>query len=722
MTPNPVSRRRFLQSTAASGALLALGFALPVQAGDEAVLQKVELLGIGTELGPYILLDQSGKITFVNPKPDVGQGIGQAMAALLAEELDVPLETVTIVQSNGIAKYGGQGVGGSNSVRSRWLPMRKAGAAARAMLVQAASEKLKVKSEECTTENGRVVHQASGKSFSYGELVAEAAKLEIPKNPPLKDPKAFRILGKPLPKPETPLKVTGQAVYGIDAEVPGMHYASIERSPVIHGKVASFDASAALKIPGVTQVLKAERDIRFKTVETVAVLATSYWAATQGRKALKVVWEKSDHDAVSTDAYFAKLRELAQQPGNDYPGNAGDFAQAFAEVPKKLEAAYQTPFLAHGPMEPECATVWVKEDGAEVWASVQSPDGVIRDLAPYLGLKPEQIKVTVPFVGGAFGRKSYTDFVKEAAFLSKKAGVPVKLIWSREEDLSQGPFRPGMLNVLQGGLDAAGNVVAFHHKIVGGSLGHQNFKQDFKTKADSWASEGMNHDDSPLDVANVRRSHVLAETDIPLTFWRSVYASTNVFGHESFIDELAHAAGKDPLDFRLSLFKNEPRFMKVLETAAEKSGYRQLLPAGKARGLAIAKSFGTIYAHVVTVSRGKEGIRIEKVVSVVDCGHFINPDTIRAQTEGNVVYGLTAALKSGITLKNGVAQQRNFHNYPVLRLAEMPTVEVHLIESTEAPGGIGEPGLPPIAPALCNALFNLTGKRIRTLPFELGKV
>ncbi|MBC7891013.1 MAG: xanthine dehydrogenase family protein molybdopterin-binding subunit, partial [Sphingobacteriaceae bacterium] len=610
MSIQPVSRRRFLQTTAASGALLALGFALPAQAGQEAVLQKVEPLGIGTELGPYILLDQNGKITFVNPKPDVGQGIGQAMAALLAEELDVPLETVIIVQSNGLAKYGGQGVGGSNSVRSRWLPMRKAGAAAREMLVQAASARWAVPVEECSTENGRVLHKTSGKSLGYGELVAEAAKLEIPKSPALKDPKAFKILGKPLPKPDVPLKVTGQAVYGIDVDVPGMLYASIERSPVIHGKVASFDASAALKVPGVKQVLQAERDIRFKTVETVAVLATSYWAATQGRKALKVVWEKSDHASVSTDAYFATLRELSQQPGNDYPGNAGDFTKTFTEAPKKLEAAYQTPFLAHVPMEPECATVWVKPDGAEVWASVQSPDGVIRELAPYLGLKPEQIKVTVPFVGGAFGRKSYTDFVKEAAFLSKKTGKPVKVIWSREDDLTQGPFRPGMLNVLQGGLDAAGNVMAFHHKIVGGSLGHQNFKQNFKTKADSWASEGMNHEDSPLGIPNVRRSHVLAETDIPITFWRSVYASTNVFGHESFIDELAHAAGKDPLDFRLSLFKNEPRFLKVLETAAEKSGYREPLPAGKARGLAIAKSFGTIYAHVVTVARGKEGIQI----------------------------------------------------------------------------------------------------------------
>ncbi|MBO9637410.1 MAG: xanthine dehydrogenase family protein molybdopterin-binding subunit [Siphonobacter aquaeclarae] len=719
MKPQHTSRRDFLKAGGSAGALLALGFSLPAQAGD-VVLHKIEKTALGLELSPYILIDDTGKITLLNPRPDMGQGTYQSMPALIAEELEVSFDQIHIIQTNGQGKYGAQLSGGSSSVRTRWIPMRKAGAAVREMLIQAAANKWKVPVAECFAENAKVIHRPSGKSFPYAELVEEASRLEIPKEPKLKDPKDFKLLGKNIPKPDVPLKVTGRAQFGIDVEVPGMLYASIERSPSIHGKVISFDDAAALKVPGVKKVLKAERAMPHLTVETVAVVATNYWAAMEGRRKLKVQWEKKDPTYLATDTYSARLKELAGKESSDFAGNKGDFAAAYAGAARKIQASYETPFAAHAAMEPVNATAWFKGDSLEIWAPTQGPDGTISELARYLNLKPEQVKVNVTFLGGAFGRKAYLDFVKEAAFLSKAVGAPVKLLWTREDDMTQGPYRPAMLSVLEGGIDAQGKITAFHYKIITESIQEQVFKADLKGKADGWTEEGIGEKDSPIEVPNIRRSYLKARTDLPIVWWRSVYASTNVFGHESFIDELAHAAGRDPLDLRLELFKDSPRFVKVLETLAEKSGYRQKRPAGKAMGIAIARSFSTICAHAFTVAKTKDGVKIEKVVSVIDCGMVVNPDNVRAQTESNVVYGLTAALKGPITYADGAIQQSNFHNYPVLRLPEMPKVEVHIIDNQEAPGGVGEPGLPPIAPALANALFNLTGKRVRKLPMELN--
>lgn len=719
MTQNN-SRREFIKAST----LLAIGFTLP-SVGKAASIHKVDTSAsaLGIELNPYILINDEGKITLFNARPDMGQGTYQSLPLLIAEELEVTLDQVEIRNTDGQGKYGAQLSGGSSSIRTRWLPMRKAGAAVKEMLITAASKKWQIPVTECYAEAGKVYNKTTKQSFSYGELVEEASKLEIPKEPKLKSPKEFKLLGKSVARPEIPSKVNGTAVFGIDSNVPNMLFASIERSPTIHGKVISFDGSAAMKVKGVKYVVKTERKMPHKTVESVAVVADTYWAALKGRRALKISWDAQGSDKITTDAYFENLRSLVKTEGQEYKDEKrGDFNKGFEASKKKIEAQYETPFLAHAPLEPENATVWVQGDKVEIWAPVQGPDGLIPQVAKYLNIKPENVKVNVPFMGGAFGRKAYFDYVMEAAHISKQVNAPVKVIWTREDDTTQGPFRPGMLSALQGGLDEQGNVLAHNHKIIGSSIQHQVFGNPLKNTPDDWANETANVEDSPYDFTNRKSSFHLAETDIPILWWRSVYSSTTAFGQECFMDELAHEANIDPLAFRLDMLADATRFSRVLQTLAKKANYHQKLPENQAIGIAIARSFSTIVAHAVTVSKQGKGVKIEKVVSVIDCGMTVNPDNIKAQTEGNIVMGLTAAIKNGITFKDGQAEQSNFHQYNVLRISEMPKTEVHIIENEELPGGVGEPGLPPFAPALCNAIYNLTGKRIRTLPFDIDNI
>jgi isoquinoline 1-oxidoreductase subunit beta len=713
------TRRDFIKVSS----LLAIGFSFPSLANEKVVIHKIDVGNInalGLELNPYILINDAGKITLFNARPDMGQGTHQALPMLLAEELEVSLDQVEIRNSDGQGKYGSQLSGGSSSVRTRWTPMRTAGAAVKEMLITAASKKWQVPVSECFAENAKVIHKSSNKSFTYGELVEEASKLEVPKAPKLKDPKDFKLLGKSIQRPEIPSKVNGKAVFGIDADLPGMLFASIEHSPTIHGKVVSFDSKEAMKVKGVKYVVKTERKMPHKTVEAVAVVAENYWAAQKGRKALKIVWDAQGSDKISTDNYYADLKKASKTKGESYEKETkGDFAKGFVGASQKLEAYYQTPFAAHAPMEPQNATVWVQGDKVELWAPIQGPDGLIAEVAEYLKIKPENIKVNVPFMGGSFGRRAYYDYVMEALHISKQVNAPVKVIWTREDDTTQGPFRPGMVSVMEGGLDEKGAVVAHNHKIVGASIEHQVFGVPLKNAPDSWSTETANLADSPYDFGNRTMSFHLGETDIPIVWWRSVYSSTTAFGQESFIDEMAHASKTDPLAFRLDMLADSPRFSRVLQTLAKKTNYHHKLPENKAIGIAVTRSFESIVAHAITVSKKGKGVKIEKIVSVIDCGMTVNPDNVKAQTEGNIVMGLTAAIKNGITFKNGMAEQSNFHQYNVMRINEMPKVEIHIIENQEAPSGVGEPGLPPIAPALCNAIFNLTGKRMRILPFDI---
>lgn len=713
------NRRTFIKTLGLSSASLVLGVSSIAKGKAAVVNMSADPLNLALEINPFIVIQPSGQISLINPRPDMGQGSTQAVPSLLAEELEVSLDQVTILQSDGKGKYGDQTSGGSSSVRALWTPIRQAGAAAKEMLIKAAAQRWSVPISECYAEKAKVFHRPSGKSLTYGEVADDASKFEIPKDPKLKDPKDFKIIGKYAPRLDVPARVTGKAVFGIDVDVPNMVYAVMIHSPLVHGKVVSIDDTAALKIKGVQKVLKCERPMPHRTAEAVAIIADNYWAALSAKKAVKVQWDNGDLAKThNTSVYFKKCTEAATGEGLKAE-EEGDFKATFAGAAQKLEALYETPFLAHAPMEPENAIAHVKEDGtAEVWAPIQGPDWALRDLAGYLKIKPENIKINVALLGGAFGRKAYHDFLLEACFLSREVKKPVKVVWTREDDITQGPYRPGMVAKMQGGVDDKGNIVAYHHHPIGESIQFQVFKAP-NDKPDDWICGELSQKEQKYNIPAFKISFTHVPTEIPIVWWRSVYASNFGFSQEGFFDELAHAAKKDPLKARLELM-TDARFKKVLETLAEKANWSEKLPAGQGKGIAIFKSFGSISACCVTVAKQGVGVKIEKVVSVIDCGHYVNPDNVKAQTEGNIVMGITAAVKKGTIFTNGQAEQTNFHQYQVMRMNEMPAVDIHIVESGAQPGGVGEPGLPPIAPALTNAVFAATGKRIRRLPFDLN--
>lgn len=713
------SRRNFLKTSS----LTTFGFALGVSSfAKDATLKKITPAIVSLEINPFIIIDTAGNITLVNPRPDMGQGSTQAVPSLLAEELEVSLDKVRIVQSDGKGKYGDQTSGGSSSVRALWQPIRKAGAAAREMLTQTAAKRWNVSATECFAQDGKIVHRGSGKSLTYGELADDASKLEIPKNPKLKEAKDFKIIGKYNKRLDVPERVTGKAVYGLDVDIPGMVYASIVHSPMLHGKIASIDDADTRKVAGVLQVVRTERPMPHRKSEAVAVIATNWWAALKGKKALKVQWDNGDYDkTLSTQKYFEATYEAAKKEGINFE-EKGDFSAKYASASKKIEANYETPFLSHAPIEPENAIVHVKDDGTiEIWAPVQGPDWALRDVCGYMNVKPEQVKINVTLLGGAFGRKAYHDFLLEACHLSKELKKPVKVIWTREDDITQGPYRPGMLSHMQGFVED-GKITGFHHHAIGESIVGQVFKGLKDDEADPWLSGEISTENSKYNFVTASKvSWTNVKTDIPVVWWRSVYASNFGWGQECFIDELAHLAGKDPLQARLDILSDE-RFRKVLETLAEKANWNEKLPAGQGKGIAVFRSFDSISAACITVSKKENGVKIDKVVSVIDCGYYVNPDNVKAQTEGNIVMGLTAAIKDGITFTNGQCDQTNFHQFNLMRINEAPKMEIHIIDSGANPGGVGEPGLPPIAPALGNAIFAATGKRIRKLPFDISNI
>jgi isoquinoline 1-oxidoreductase subunit beta len=715
------SRRSFLKNSTVTG----LGLVLGVNAfakGKEAkywVQAANEVLHL--EINPFIIIGTDNSISLINPRPDMGQGSTQAAPSLIAEELEVSLDKIKLIQSDGQSKYGSQQSGGSSTVRGLWTSLRKAGAAAKEMLIETAANRWNVSPSECYAQDAKVYLKNSDKSFSFGELADDAAKLTVPKNPKLKDPKDFKIIGKYNKRLDVPDRVTGKAVYGIDIEVPNMVYACIQHSPAIHGKIVSIDDSAALKVSGVTQVIRCERQMPHRTSEAVAVIATNWWAAMKGRKALKVTWDNGDLEkTMTTDNYFAQCYEATKTEGIRHE-EIGDFNAKFANAKQKLELTYETPFLAHVPIEPECAVVHLKDDGtAEVWAHVQGPDGGLNDVAKALDIKKENIKFNVPLLGGSFGRKAYHDYLNEACFLAKALKKPVKMIWTREDDLTQGPYRPGMLSHMQGFVNN-GKIVGFHHHAIGESIVGQVFKGLQPDESDPWLSGEINAENNKYVFPVEKVSWTNVKTDIPVVWWRSVYASNFGWGQECFIDELAQLAGKDPLQVRLDILKDK-RYRTVLETLAEKANWKEKLGEGQGKGLGIFASFGSISACCITVSKKGTGVKIDKVVSVLDCGYYVNPDHVKAQTEGNIIMGITAAIKGGITFKDGMCEQTNFHQYNIMRINESPTMEIHIIDSGENPGGVGEPGLPPVAPALGNAIFAATGKRIRKLPFDIDNI
>jgi isoquinoline 1-oxidoreductase beta subunit len=728
---NP-SRRDFIRIGSQSAFILALGFSVDSKA---KTLQKITQLGV--EISPYIVINEAGKVTIFNPRPDMGQGTYQSLPMLIAEELEIPLAQVDIQMTDGSARFGSQLSGGSSSVRTRWIPMRTAGAAVKEMLMQAGANRWKIPVADCSAKEGFVINGITHAKLSYGELVADAAKLPVPQKPRLKTWSEFTQLGKKSFRPDVRSKVDGTAVFGMDVELPGMLYASILHSPTIYGKVKSFQADQAMQVKGVRFVLKTERNFfhapfssdielnqkaRAKS-EAIAVVAESYWAALKGKKVVQATWNSEGTIEHSTEQYFNAARAKALSEGATYKDAAvGDFSKALQLADHKLQATYQTPFMAHAPMEPCNATVFVQDGKVEVWAPVQGPDNLVTELSAYLGLKPEQVKINVTFLGGAFGRKAYYDYVLEAAHISRQVNAPVKVIWTREEDIQQGPFRPGMISAMQGGIDNQGNVLAFEHRLNGASIMANVFKADMRGKIDPWAGEGISLEDSPYAFPARRNSFNWVDPQMPILWWRSVYASTNVFAQECFVDELAAAGEKDPLDLRLQLLKDSPRFVSVLTKLAELSDYKAKRKAGQFIGIAIARSFASIAAHAFWVEKQGKGIKIKQIYSVIDCGFAVNPDNIIAQMESNLAYGLSATYKNEITRNHGVTEQHNFHDYAVIRQGELPSSVIHVMQNEEEPGGVGEPGLPPVAPALCNAIFLATGKRIRTLPFDIEHI
>ncbi|MDO6434980.1 molybdopterin-dependent oxidoreductase [Flavitalea sp. BT771] len=723
----PMPRREFLKNTGLTGIALILGFSAADAAGTARLTNLSGLPGPDPSepfgLTPYLSIDRSGKITFFNPKPEMGQGTYQSVTALVAEELEVPLDMVHVITSSGQKGIDSQSAGGSSSIRGGYTKLRKVGAAAREMLQSAAAKQWNVPVSECAAAgNATIVHQPSGKSLGYGQLVEAAAMIAVPANPTLKDPKDFKILGKPSARADVPLKVNGSAMFGIDASLPGMAFASVERCPVLGSKLVSFDDTAALKVPGVLKVVKALRVQGKHRDEGVAVVAENYWAAVKGRKALKIQWDHQGLDQFSTTGFEQHLRELAKSDGL-IAHNSGDFDKAMQEAPKKLEALYETPVVSHSTMEPmNCLAHWKEDDKVDIWTSSQGASLIKRELAQTLGIPEDNITPHINFLGGGFGRRLASDFASEAAFISKAAGRPVKVIWTREDDTRMGPFRPMTFSAMRGALSADGKALAFQHKVVSPSINAtKNDKYD-KTKPDRSMTEGIS--DQKYEIPNMKNAYVFADIHIPMQAWRSVTSSTLAYAHESFIDEMAVAAGKDPMAFRLEMLSAPSDTKKVLLKLKEVSNWDQPLPKGWGRGVAQYEFFAGLAGNVVEVSSTSGGgVKIEKVYAVIDLGTVVNPSMVEAQVEGAIVMAITAATKDAIRFEKGQAIPSNFHNNRMLRINEMPPVEVHILaEGGAVIKGVGEPGLPPVAPALCNAIFAATGKRIRRLPFDINKI
>ena len=723
MEVSNLNRRKFLKITGLSGAMLAIGFeGLAIDSNSVIKTMMAEDFVEGTSLNPFVIIGEDGQVTIMATIPELGQGINQGIPAIIAEELEVDLDEVNIVKSSATRKYGRQSIGGSRNTRSLFTPMRKLGASTREVLIEAAAKRWDISATDCYAEKGKVYKKGTKDSLSYGDLVKDAAALTAPQNPSLKPKKDFKTIGQPLKRPDLKLKVSGQADYGMDASTEGLLYATIERCPTLQGKINSFDEAAAMAVPGVKKVMTVTRNVYGNNNVGVAVVAENYFAALQGRKKLNIQWDNAEFTQVSTEGLFEEMHQLGTSQDGVEHVEKGDFKASMGQMTEALAVSYELPYLSHTCMEPMNATVHVKNDGTcEVWAPSQSPQ-VQRQFAKQLGIPEnqaeEKIKVHLPYLGGGFGRRSMNDSLLECLQISKALKQPVKLIWSREDDTSQGPFRQGTVHRMTATFDENKQPMGMQHKMISQAITKQGRPDNGRLPFE--VMEGIN---THYEFASVSSRYVPFKSQIPIHWWRSVFASTNGFAHEGFIDEMAVFAGKDPLQFRMDYLKKEPRFYKVLETLREKSDWDKKLPSNQGKGIAIVESFGTIVAHALFLKKENGKVSIPRVVSVVDCGIYINPNQVEAQTESNIVYGLTAALKDPISFKNGAAEQSNFNDYRMLRMNESPrSVEVHIMENEESPGGMGEPGLPPIAPALTNAVYNMTGKRIRKLPFDLQEI
>jgi isoquinoline 1-oxidoreductase beta subunit len=651
----------------------------------------------------FLTIDSTGMVSITGYRSEMGQGIHTAIAMLVAEELEADWRRVRVVPAVADPRVD-MATAGSRSVRTQYLPLRTAGAAAREMLLAAAAQRWGVPLAELQASGGAVSHPPSGRRAGYGELVELAATQPVPAAPVLKDPKRFRLVGTRLPRVDTPAKVDGSARFGLDVRVPGLRFAVLVRPPVLGARLDRFDGGAAGRLPGVLQVLPLEG--------AVAVVAESTWAALEGAKRVAVVWRESPHAGLSSESISRQLRDRSREPGT-VARNEGDAMTALA-TGRRISAEYEVPYLAHATMEPQNCTADVQADRAEVWVPTQAAQRCQEVTSEVTGLPRERVVIHPTYLGGGFGRRGERDFVREAVLLSRAIGAPVQVVWTREDDMRNDFYRPSTFNRFEAAVDGEGRPVAWYHCIAGQSL--RSRSGPLPDGLDPSSVEGAAN--LPYAIPNLRVEYCRLDTPVPIGYWRSVGSSQNAFVTECFVDEVAGLAGVDPFEFRRRHLV-DPRARRVLELAAAKAGWGTPLSRGRYRGIAYAACYGSFAAEVAEVSLAGGAVRVHRVVCALDCGQVVNPDTVEAQVEGAVVYGLTAALYGEITLEAGRIRQGNFDSYPLLRLTEMPRIEVHIMPSAEAPGGVGEPGTPPIAPAVANAVFQATGKRVRRLPIRV---
>jgi isoquinoline 1-oxidoreductase beta subunit len=726
-----ISRRQFVVGGAVAGAgALVIGVRLSghivrAQESDPGAKRAAP-----NPFDAYVHVKPDGHITLIVAKSEMGQGIKTGLAMILAEEAEVDFNSVSVEQAETRPDiYAHMGTGGSGSTQEGYMPLRRAGATVRQLMMAAAAARWNVPASECEAKKGRVLHEKTARQASYGELIEAARKLPLPdpEKVELKDESDFELIGHATPRVDVPSKVNGSAQFGIDVRVPEMVFAVVARCPTFGGKAAHFDADKAKATAGVIDVFEIPAlGGGMFTAGGIVVVADSTWAAMKGRDALQITWDRGTAASESSEGMRASLHGAAQKSGKQVR-NDGDVDSVLSNGAKKVEAVYEMPLLAHATMEPMNITAHVRGSDAEVWAPTQSPDWVQGTVAQVLGLKPDKVVVHTTLMGGGFGRRYMADFPAEVAQIAKVVGKPVQLLWTREDDMTHDFYRPATCHRMRGAVDAKGRPVAWFHTLASTSI-----RGYWDPHAAPEQQEVGGAKEMPYAIPNVRLEFNGVTSAVPRAWWRSVENSFNGFAVESFIDELAVAAGQDPVRFRKSLLvkpanwkaksDDDPdpaRLRAVLELAAEKGNWSKPLPKGRGRGVAAFCSFGSYFAEVAEVTVKGSEFKIDRMVAAVDCGQVVNPESVRSQTEGAIIFGLSAALKNEITIKNGAIEQTNFDGYDPLRINEAPPIEVYIVKSNEDPGGMGEPALPPAAPAVANAIFAATGQRLRKLPFQL---
>ena len=693
------ARRGFMKSTSALSGALVIGFNLPSASAQAA----------GPMLAnAWVKVDSKGAVTLICHRSEMGQGVYTSMPMLVAEELDVPLSSVKIEMAPSAPVYinamlGGQITGGSTSVRDAWTKLREAGASARTVLVGAAAETWKVPASECTAANGVVMHK-SGKKLAYGALVAKASTMKAPEKVALKDPKDWKIIGKNRARLDTPSKVYGKAQYGIDVKKPGMLIASLAQAPVIGGKVIKVNDAKAKALKGVISVVQIP--------DGVAVLAKDFYIAKKGRDLLEIEWDNGPGVNLDNLEIEAGLRTASVNTGAIMRKDGAGIAD-MDKAASKVEAEYELPFLAHATLEPVNCTAEFINGECHVTGPIQFQQGAQYGVAAGVGMPPEKVFIHTTFLGGGYGRKLELDFQIQAAQIAKAVGKPVKLLWTREDDMQHDFYRPLSLHQMAAGLDAAGNVTTFHSKLISPSVTARAFPPVVQNGKDPFMAEGS--ENLTYKIPNIVVENVIHDTGIRVGYWRSVSNALNAFAVESFVDEIALATKKDPVALRMEMLKGDARSQNVLRLATEKAGWGKAA-AGRALGVAQMECYGSHSAVVAEVSMTKDGPKVHKVTAVVDCGIVVHPDQAHAQIESGILLGFSSGMKNSITFKNGVVEQTNFHNYPMLRMSETPVIDITFVSSSAAPGGLGEVGVPLIMPAIANAVATLTGKRVRKLP------